>query len=249
LGTIVADLIVDLGNTRAKFAVFDGGEVVWREALCWDELGRLKNALAAAPAVEACALVSVAPSRNSEVSALIESCGLPRPGIVGEDLPILIENAASEPGSVGHDRLMNATWAAKRTDGAAITVSFGTAVTFELIDGSGAFQGGAIAPGLRTLARSLATDAEQLPEISWDGEKPPCLGRDSAKAIRSGVVWGLAGAVEGILAGLRSEFGTPLPAFATGGDAVKMAPLCPGIHRVVDEMTLLGAWLTLDGNR
>jgi len=154
-----------------------------------------------------------------------------RPGIdyrplTCHDLPLEIEVDAPE--RVGIDRLVAAVAANQlRPAGMhAIVIDAGTAITVDRLSRDGCFQGGAILPGLQTVAHALAARTDLLPEIdaNFIGE-PPVLGRSTESAMRSGIFWGSLGAVRELVERMRPPAGQPVQVFMTGGDAERLFPL------------------------
>ena len=145
------------------------------------------------------------------------------------------------PHRVGMDRLADAVAVRRRTSGAAVAVDFGTATTFNVVDAQGRFRGGAIAPGLGTITNALGQEAPALPTVELTPPASP-IGRDTDEALRSGIVFGYAGLVEGLLARIRDELDAPISVIATGGLGHIITPLTNSIN-------LYDPWLTLAGIR
>lgn len=161
-------------------------------------------------------LASVVPGMNAQlVSALAAAYSLPVE-IVGVDIPWGIEILCDEPAKVGADRILNAIAAYARVRDACIVVDAGTAITVNAVSRSGAFMGGAIAPGPAIMAHSLAARTELLPDVA-PGTPAAAIGRNTADAIRSGVYYGCAGLVSELVARMRRETGQALPLLITGG--------------------------------
>lgn len=171
----------------------------------------------------------------------------------GMDLGLTLD--VENPQTVGMDRLADAVAVMARTDGAAVAVDFGTATTFNVVDEQGRFRGGAIAPGFSVAADSLMDRAPGLrrlaPELvagfgKTDGEaiRAPtsAIGRDTGDALRSGIVLGYSGLVEGLLGRIREELAAPITVIATGGWGQVISPLTGAIGEY-------DPWLTLDGIR
>ena len=169
------------------------------------------------------------------------------------DLGLSLE--VRNPDQVGMDRLVDAAAVRERTAGAAVAVDFGTATTFNVVDEDGRFRGGAIAPGLATAAKSLKVAAPGLAELadvfgklspaSDEVElRPPssAIGRDTDEALRSGIVLGYAGLVEGLLTRIRHELESPVTVVSTGGLGHVITPLTTSIETY-------DPWLTLSGIR
>jgi pantothenate kinase type III len=202
-------LVVDAGNSGVKLAaVVDGAP---------GPADRL--ATAARPPVEALrvrllaldpgrqaavvVLVSVVPAWTDLVRAVAASAGLPLLVADARTIPIAVR--LPDPSRVGADRLL-AAWGAARDGAPAIVIDLGTATTVDAVDAGGAFLGGAIMPGIGLALGSLARGTALLPDISLS---PPerAIGRDTAEAIRSGVVLGHLGALRELVARMRRELG------------------------------------------
>ena len=167
------------------------------------------------------------------------------------ELGLILE--VRNPDQVGMDRLVDAAAVRARTTGAAVAVDFGTATTFNVVDAGGRFRGGAIAPGLATAAESLMERAPVLLDLAREvGDQSPAstgvalvpppsvIGRDTDEALRSGVVLGYAGLVEGLLARIRDELDTPMTVIATGGFGNIVTPLTGAIDQYDPWLTLAG---------
>jgi len=161
----------------------------------------------------------VAVSVNPPVKAAFEKrCAGPLV-MIGRDHPIPILNLILCPEKTGHDRLLSGYAGSKIFGPPLVVVDFGTAITFNLIDGEGAFQGGAIVPGLGLAAQSLARGCALLPAVDRDIKPVPLIGRDTESAIRSGLLNGYLGMVESMISGFRKEMDGFFRVVATGGDA------------------------------
>jgi type III pantothenate kinase len=186
-------------------------------------------------------------------AALAEACGIAtgaRVRVIDGSSPLPIRLDVDEPRSVGADRVLNTLAATKLWARDCIVVDFGTATTFDCIKGDGAFIGGVIAPGVQTSAETLFRRTAKLAATEL---VPPrsVIGRRTDEAIRSGVVFGAADLVEGIIRRLKAEWpgGSTPWVVATGGLGGTFAPLCPSIETVVPELTLVGlrfAWEALE---
>jgi type III pantothenate kinase len=156
------------------------------------------------------------------------------------DLQIAVEH----PQRVGMDRLVAAVGAnrLRDRDRAAVVVDAGTAVTVDLVDAAGAFQGGVILPGLAMTGRALSLDTDALPLVAFppDAEPPEVVGKSTEAAIRSGLFWGTVGAVRECVERMRERLAEAPQLFITGGDARRMAPLLGGEARFVEHLVLGG---------
>lgn len=148
--------------------------------------------------------------------------------------------------TLGADRLANAIAASRLHAAPAIAADFGTAATFDVIDATGAFIGGVIAPGRSTLARALESATALLPHVRPTMPRR-ALGRGTRGAIRSGLAIGFAGLASAIITALRKEFAPDRPlVIATGGDAPFVRRHARGIDRVDPRLTLRGLALVAE---
>jgi type III pantothenate kinase len=159
-------------------------------------------------------------------------------------MPIRIDN----PRELGADRLVNAVAAHARYGGPCISVDFGTAVNYDVVSETGEYLGGAIAPGIEVSLDALTTRGAKLPKIDL---APPraAIGKGTVDAIRSGIIYGYAAQVDGIVARIVSELGATPAVVATGGLASHIAPFCESIDDIDDLLTLKGLRLLYDRNQ
>jgi len=251
-------LVVDAGNTQTHLGAFRGDQLVhdWRFATVRestaDELGaRLRNLLALRDLtladVHAAILSSTVPQLRPEWTAMAgRYLGLEM-AVVGPALrtgmPIRMDN----PREVGADRLVNAVAAYARVGGPCVVVDFGTAITYDCVSGAGEYVGGIIAPGVEISMEALTSRAAAIPRIDLT---PPraLIGKSTVEAIRSGVVYGFAAQVDGIVVRLREELGAGTQAIATGGLASAIVPVCEEIDATDPLLTLTGLRLIYELN-
>ncbi len=239
-------LAVDVGNTKTALALFEGGELLdqWRiRTLHWtaDELwitieALLRTSGHGLPA-DMCFASVVPQVCHSLVSMAEKRLGI-RPVEVNHTTAG-IQMDYIYPHEVGPDRLANACAAVIAGSLPAIVADFGTATTFDVIDSSGRYAGGAISPGVGTAAGELFKKAERLSPI--DLEFPAsATGRTTADAVRSGVLHGAAGAADHMVDLLSAELGQEPVLWATGGWGKGLAMHCRHSFRVCPELTLMG---------
>jgi type III pantothenate kinase len=168
--------------------------------------------------------------------------------VVGPGIKTGIPIRYDNPREVGADRLVNAVAAYERYKTACVVVDFGTAITYDVVSGDGEYLGGIISPGMEISLEALYTKAAKLPVVEL-GEPRSLIGKTTIDAIRSGIVYGFAGQVDGIIARLRAELGADLPAIATGGLAHHIVPAFTDSVDAVDELlTLKGLQLVWQRN-
>jgi len=126
-------------------------------------------------------------------------------------------------------------------------VDFGTATTFDVVDGTGAYLGGVIAPGITLSIEALHRAAARLPRIGI-GRPQAVIGRDTVPAMQSGIYWGYVGLIEGIVARIKAEYGGEMKVVATGGLAPLFAEGTTVIERTDADITLEGLRLLADRN-
>lgn len=241
-------LAVDVGNTVTKFGVFAADELAgtwevttserctadeaWAQAACAiDMLGAPEPA----SAILSCVVPSLAEVWRSALGKL---CGA-RPYVVGPGLKTGIRMRYDDPSEVGSDRVADAV-AARETYGApVVVVDLGTTTNIEVVDESGAFAGGIIAPGVALGARSLTAAAARLPMIELRAPER-VIGRSTRSAMQSGVVLGEAARIGGLLDAVMDELGTDAPVVITGDGAAQVAALISHDAVVDETLTLRG---------
>jgi type III pantothenate kinase len=252
-------LTVDVGNTNTVLGVFEGAElrVHWRlttrREQTADEYGILVRNLFSTSAlspdrVAGVALASVVPPLTPVLVALSRQY-LGREPLVVEPgvktgMPILYE----PPGDVGADRILNGVAAFAAFGGPVVVVDFGTATTFDVVTKKGEYAGGVICPGIGVSADALFQRAARLPRV--DLRHPGnVIGRSTVTSMQSGLFFGYAALVEGILGRIRAELGERPRVVATGGYAETLAGEIPSIESVDPVLTLTGLRLIWERNR
>src|SRR5205807_7256203 len=151
-------------------------------------------------------------------------------------MPIRMDN----PHEVGADRLVNAVAAYERIRDTCVVVDFGTAITYDAVSAAGEYLGGIITPGAEISIEALYERAAKLPKVEI-AEPRALIGKSTVEAIRSGIAFGFAGQVEGIVGRLRQELGERTLVIATGGLARAVVPFIRETIDEVDELlTLVG---------
>ncbi len=151
-------------------------------------------------------------------------------------MPILYTN----PGEVGADRIVNAVAAYHKYRTSLIIIDFGTATTFDVVSEAGEYLGGAITPGIMISAEALFKNASKLPRVEIFTPPLHVIGKDTAGSIQSGIIYGYAGLVDGMVTRLKEEMGATPKIIATGGLSVLMAGVSRTIETVEADLTLEG---------
>jgi type III pantothenate kinase len=252
-------LAIDVGNTQTHIGLFRGEELVehWRLAtnreMTGDELATLLVSLLQLrdlklADVDGVILSSVVPQLTPEYERLSERY-LPGPlTVVGPGMKTGMAIRTERPQELGTDRLVNAVAAYDKVGGACIVADFGTTINFDAISAEGELLGAAIAPGVDISLEALHQRTAKLPKVDL-GAPEAAIGRDTVAAVRSGVVYGFAGSVDGIVSRIREELGDEATAIATGGLASVITPFCDQIDEIDDLLTLTGLRLVWERNR
>ncbi|MPY70583.1 MAG: type III pantothenate kinase [Alphaproteobacteria bacterium] len=244
-------LAIDSGNTNTVFAVFEGdarrGE--WRSSSdakrTADEYGVWLTQLMALEGltrgdIDACILATVVPETLFSLKTLSRKYFACEALVVGEPgVELGVEVLLDAPEDVGADRLVNAAAAHSRYGGPLIIIDFGTATTFDVIDGDGNYFGGVISPGINLSLDALHAAAAKLPRIAVERPKS-VIGKRTTPAMMSGVYWGYVGLIEGLVARIKAEFGAPMTVIATGGLAPLFVEATTAIEHLDPDLTLRG---------
>jgi type III pantothenate kinase len=251
-------LVVDVGNTQTHFGTYRDGQLVehWRFATVRestaDELGAvLRNLLElrgiGLAELKASIVSSTVPQLRPEWEAMAQRYLDHEMLVVGPGIKTGMALRYDNPREIGPDRLVNAVAAYDKVHGACVVVDFGTALTFDPVSAEGEYLGGIIAPGVEISMEALTNRAAALPKIDL-AEPRTLIGKSTVDAIRSGVVYGYAGQVDGIVRRLRAEMGNDIETIATGGLAEHIVPFTEEIDETDDLLTLTGLRLLHERN-
>lgn len=256
-------LTIDVGNTQTVLGLFEGKQIVrhWRVATdarrTADELavllrGLLGNSeLAGGVRVTGISLCSTVPSVLHEMREMCRRYYADAPAVIVQPgvrtgMPVHMDN----PKEVGSDRIVNALAAAYLYGGPCVSVDFGTSTNFDAVSTAGEYVGGVIAPGIEISLDALGRRGAQLFKVELDRPRS-VIGKNTAEALQSGILYGSAGQVDGIVERMAGELaGDPreVTVVATGGLAPLVVGECVGVHRHEPWLTLIGLRLVYERN-
>src|SRR6185312_160969 len=246
-------LAVDVGNTQTMLGLFDGDRLVdtWRVATdrsrTGDELVVLLGGLLDPDAVDGICLSTTVPLLLREWERLAGRWAHAPLLAVGPGVRTGIPIRYDDPREVGPDRIVNSVAAKARLGAPVIVVDFGTSTNFDVVSPAGEYVGGVLAPGIETSMDALFARAARLVRVEYV-EPPSVVGKTTVGGLQSGVVYGFAGQVDGIVTAIRGELGADARAIATGGLAELVAPHASTIERVDPFLTLEGLQLVWELN-
>jgi len=226
-GVLTMLLAVDIGNTHTVAGVFQDGSLRshWRvstspdatEDEMWVMLRALLKEGDVSPGdLDAVIVASVVPSLTDVIETACATYLNMKPLLVSSDLDLGIEVRVKPPEAAGADRLANAVAARQEYDLPVVVVDMGTATTFDVVDGEGAYIGGSIAPGVLTSSEELFRRAARLAKV--DIQRPEkAIGDTTESSLRSGLYLGTLAMIDGILESITRELGTTPTVVFTGG--------------------------------
>ena len=243
-------LAIEQGNTNTLFAVHDGSDWIaqWRTATessrTADEYAVWLSQLLAMRGLsisqlDGCIISSVVPQSIFNLRNLSRRYLSVEPMVIGDNVKLGMTSRITKPSEAGADRLVNAIGAHLVYPGDLIVIDSGTATTFDVIAADGAFEGGAIAPGINLSLQALHEAAAMLPRIAI--QRPDkVIGKDTVSNMQSGVFWGYVALIEGMVARIKAEWGKPMTVIGTGGVASLFEGATTSIDRFDPDLTIRG---------
>jgi type III pantothenate kinase len=251
-------LAVDVGNTQTVFGLYDGARLAehWRVTTeaerTGDELGVLVGRLlelrdVGFEDIGGVCLSSTVPPLVRAYEDFARDYVEARLLVLGPGTRTGIPISYDDPREVGPDRIANAVAARERYGAPCIVVDFGTSTNFDIVSADGEYVGGVLAPGIEVSMEALFARAARLVKVDFT-PPPSVIGKTTVAGLQSGLVYGFAGQVDGIVKRIRAEVGDTAPVVATGGLAELIAPHAETIDTVDPLLTLEGLRLVWDRN-
>ena len=253
-------MAVDIGNTQTVLGVFDGENLRerWRVTTeanrTADEIGAVCSALLGVKGlspgdIEATIVSSVVPGLTRSYENLAADLFGSKFYEVNQGMRTGLDNRYDDPGSVGADRIVNAVATGRYYGFPAIIVDIGTATTVEAVDAESCYLGGAILTGLYVALDALITRTAKLPSVDLEAGSPRAIATNTPDSIRSGFIYGYAGALDALIRRFQGELGTPgLRAVATGGPAQVITRHCQEIRVLDPDLPLKGLRILYEMN-
>lgn len=252
-------LAIDAGNTNVVFALIKDRAIVARWRIATDPrrtadeyavwLSQLLALQGYAPAdVSGVIIATVVPRATHNLQVLAHKYFGCEALIAGQP-PVEwgFEIDVREPRTLGADRAVNTIAAHQLHSGDLIVVDFGTATKFEVIDYTGAYKGGIIAPGINLSLEALVSAAAKLPNIAIEAPQDiSVIGRDTVSQMHIGIYWGYVAMMEGLIARLKAEIGRPVKVIATGGLAVLFEKHTRVFDAIEPDLTIQGLAMLWD---
>jgi type III pantothenate kinase len=248
-------LAIDCGNTQTVFGLFDGDRlheqfrVATNRTQTGDELAVMLRAFIEFDALDGLVLSSTVPTLVREYQGFAKRWARVDLLVLGPGVETGMPIRYDDPREVGPDRIANAVAARARYGSPVIVVDFGTSTNFDIVNQAGEYVGGVLAPGVEISMDALFARAARLLRVPFEAPEH-VIGKTTTQGLQSGMVYGFAGQVDGIVERVREELGAPdAPVVATGGLASLIAPHARSVGPVDPDLTLDGLRIVWDLNR
>ena len=254
-------LTFDIGNTNIVMCCVENGERRFRflfssdKERTVDEYSVTMELLAQRSGIDpqsvaGAIIASVVPQLTTVISRAVESISGRRPLVVGPGVKSGLNIRMDDPTELGGDLVAAAVAAAERYPLPCVVVDMGTATAIGVLDAKGSYIGGLICPGVALSGESLARGASQLSEISLESPKH-LIGKNTRDSMQSGILYGAAAMLDGIIDRIEAELGTAVSVAVTGDEAHTVVPCCRrGKDMHVDEdLVMRGLWKIYRKNR
>lgn len=252
-------LAIDIGNSNIVLGCAEGDNLIFRERVSTNQLATdLEYAAAIKMAfdvhgvdkndITGAIISSVVPSVTNSVKWAVEKYTSAKVKIVGPGIKTGMSIAIDNPAQLGSDLVVDAVAGINNYPLPLIIIDMGTATTLSVISESGEYIGGMIVPGLAISHDSLVSRTSQLPKIALECPKR-LIGKNTVECLKSGLLYGSAGAIDGLIDRINEELGTTCNVVATGGLVSVVVPLCKNKIIVDDDLLLKGLMIIYNKNK
>lgn len=252
-------LALDVGNTSIAIGVYDGADLIDTSRIATDRenlpdeyavllLGLLRTHGVRPEAISSAVLSTTVPALEHTFREVCRNYFDVDPLVVGTGVRTGIRIRYDNPREVGADRILHAVAALERYDPPLIIVDLGTALVFDAVTREGDYLGGAIAPGIGIASEALFLRAAMLRRVALE-EPPAAVGRNTIHALQSGLYFGYADMVDGMVRRFRAEIGQDATVIATGGYASVLEPELRCVDAIEPDLNLEGLRLVWERNR
>ena len=251
-------LAIDIGNSNVVIGGIREGKIVFESRIATDHIKTsdqyavdIKNILALSEVsprdVDGCIISSVVPPVFNSVSTGIMKLTGREPMVVGPGIKTGLNIQMDAPSQVGSDRIVIAVAALAEFEPPLTLLDLGTATTIEVVGKGNTYLGGCIIPGVRVSLEALTSRTAQLPGIRLDRPRR-VIGKNTVDCMRSGIMYGTAAMLDGMLDRVEEELGFPTTVVATGGMAPFVVPLCRRKILVDRDLLLKGLNILYEKN-
>ncbi|MBF0344751.1 MAG: type III pantothenate kinase [Nitrospirae bacterium] len=234
-------LVVDIGNTRTKLGLFE--KLTYKKTAIEDLHRDAMETFIGTGSLKGVIVTSVVPSLTQRLIAIMKDITQVPPLLISHTFDTGLSFAVEHPERVGTDRIVAAAYCYQHFGGAMAVVDLGTVTTISIVDGSGAFLGGALIPGVDMMLGSLSQRTALLPQVQHHwlvelGTDIRAIGGDTQRAIASGVVIGSAGAIQRIINEAQTGLGYRLSIALTGGNCSLLASFLNRVDLIEPDLSL-----------
>jgi type III pantothenate kinase len=242
-------LAINIGNTNIIFGLFNQDKLEKKFIISIKNyrFKKLKKILSKIN-IDGCIICSVVPRFTKILAKDLRDLKIKEQVIVGKDIRVPIKNLYRQPERLGQDRLVNAYAGLSFYGTACVIIDTGTAITFDIVSKNKAYLGGMILPGLNMCLDALAKNTALLPKVKLKKPKE-FIGKDTENSILSGLAYGFASLVDGIVEKIKKSLGYPIKVIGTGGDISFIYKYCYSIDRIDKDLTLKGLSLLFKNYR
>ncbi len=252
-------LAIDIGNTNIVLGGFEGEKITFRTRLATSlDKGEAEYAVLIKSlldiygvdfgAIEGSIVSSVVPPMNNVMKGVLKLLTGKMPLVVGPGLKTGLNVVGGDAKSLGADLVVAAVAAIDKYEKPLVVIDMGTATTFSVIDENGAFRGGVIYPGVMVSFDALSRKTAQLPRISAE-EPKRVINISTAESMQSGLIYGSAAMVDGLIDRISAEMGTEPTLVATGGMSTGIIPHCRHKITIDEDLLMNGLRIIYEKNK